>query len=311
MVRMDSSSASFCPQRRGFLWHALLALGGVTPLPHAHALVGGQGHQDPKPDAPWASVGSLDVNGQLYTATLIDPQHVLSAAHVVGHPDPKRVVFRSPLHGGLVVHGQAVYTCPAYSTNRALNIPGDPTIHGDLAVVKLAQPVPDTWVPLPIFNGPLLGRTITLVSHHASTSLITVGENQVDVVFNNTLGRPATYLFDYDGPDLASNLLGPAVPANGTLGAQREATLGNGDSGSAALLWFNDRWWLAGINAFQLQMTRKPAAPGAPPPPGPVQGQAAGGVVLGEQLAWLRQVMAGEVAPQAVPKPETSADRRP
>ena len=280
-----------------------MASTGLAWAPAAQALLGGQGHQDPKPDSPWASVGSLEVNGQLYTATLIDAQHVLSAAHVVGHPDPKRLVFRSPLHGGLVVPGQAVYTCPAYSTSRALNVPGDPTIHGDLAVVKLAHPVPDAWVPLPIFNGPLLGHTITLVSHHASTSLITVGENQVDLVFNNTLGRPATYLFDYDGPDLASNLLGPAVPANGSLGAQREATLQQGDSGSAALLWFNDRWWLAGINAFQLQMTRKPAAPGAPAPTGPVQGQAAGGIVLGEQLQWLRQVMAGEVAAQPAPKP--------
>lgn len=263
---------------------AAIALGALllAPAP-AQALTGGAGPTDPDPRAPWASVGSLSVQGRLFSAVLIDRQHVLTAAHVVAGAQPGQVVFRSALGQGFQSAATAIHVNPAYRGDTRLNEPGDPSVHDDLAIVRLARPAP-TAIPLArLHRGDLQGHAITLVSHGGSTTLWHVGENQVDVVFRDFLGRPATYLFDFDGPDLASNRIGPAVPANGTLGLGREATIDQGDSGSAAFVRIDGQWWLAGINTFQVGF--------APPPEGGPAGRGGGGVLLAPQWEWVRGVL--------------------
>lgn len=249
----------------------------------AHALTGGAGPTEVPPDKAWAAVGSLEVAGKLFSGTLIGRQHVLTAAHVVNGADPALIRFR--IAGGeFSSAATAVQVNPAFTGNTAGNTPGDPSVHADLAIVRLAQPAP-AGIPIArLFPGPVLGRVLTLVSHGNSTTLLTTGENRADVVFPNFLGRPATYLFDYDGPDLSSNRLGPPVPANGTLGADREATLASGDSGSAAFVRFDGQWYLAGVNTFSIAF-------GAPGGGTQMPGKGGGGVVLSDHAAWLREVL--------------------
>lgn len=280
---VHSTSTPAPVPRRTLLRFFGLGAAGLALGPRAWALAGGLGLQDPQADSPWSCVGSLDANGQLFTATLVGPRHVLTAAHVVNGAQPGLVSFRLAHGSGFVSRASAISVHPSYKGNLPFNPPADPSVHGDIALLRLEKAVPPSVTPARVFGGPLLGRTITLVSHGGSTTLMTVGENRVDHVFNDFLGQPATYLFDYDGPDLSSNRLGPAVPANGSLGTRREATLVNGDSGSAAFVQFDGQWWLGGINSFQLSIGG--AGSGA-------YGSAGGGVVLAAQQAWLRAAMA-------------------
>ncbi len=257
-------------RRRAALWCLLAA-----PLTAA-ALEGGAGASDPQAGTPAAAVGSLYAAQRLLSGVLIDRQWVLTAAHAVNGAVPAEVVFRSPLAGGFVARARAVHVHPGFVTGQV-----------DLALVQLERPAPAALPPAPLYTGPLLGHIVHLVSHGGSTTLITTGENRVDALQPDAAGRPLLYLFDQDGPDLSSNVIGPAVPANGTLGAGREATLAAGDSGSAAFVVLDGRWGLAGINTFQATVTPKGG--------GPV-GRLAGGIWLAPQAAWIARVLRGEAA---------------
>jgi hypothetical protein len=262
----------------GGVW-CLCLLAFVVP---AHALEGGRDAAAPSPDMPL--VGSLSVNGQLFSAVLIGPKHVLTAAHVVAGAAPDKLVFRTPLAGGVVLSAEWVWVNPGYSGKTADNLPGDPSVHADIAVVKLVDAVSTALRPAPLWGGPLLGQVVTLVSHGGSTSLVTLGENRVDVVFPGRLGQAATYLFDFDGPDPSSNALGPATAANRTLGKGREASLVKGDSGSAAFVFAAGEWQLAGINTFQVKIGSN---------------RGAGGVVLSSYRHWIEEALAAKAPPTA------------
>lgn len=292
MVRLDGEAVLLVLVRLAALVHARLKVLGRglwvaawLGAWSAHALTGGPGPTEVPPVPAWAAVGSLEVAGQLFSATLIGRQHVLTAAHVVNGANPAQIRFRSAGGAGFSSVAASVHVNPAFTGNTAGNAPGDPSVHADLAIVKLAQSAPASLPVARVFMGPVLGRVLNLVSHGGSTTLLTIGENRADVVFPDFLGRPATYLFDFDGPELSSNRLGPAVPANGTLGPAREATLANGDSGSAAFVQFDGRWYLAGVNTFSIGFS----APAGDPRVG---GSGGGGVVLSEHTGWLRDVLA-------------------
>jgi Trypsin len=257
------------------------------------ALEGGRGPAEPIAKTPFGSVGSLSVDGRLFTAVLIGPQHVLTAAHIAAGADPSKIVFRTGLAGGVALAAQWVILHPEFTGQAIGNASGDPSMHADLAVIKLVQPVPLSLRPVPLWEGPLLGRIITLVSHGGSTSLVTEGENQVDLIFPGKLGQPATYVFDFDGPNLSSNGFGSATPVNGTLGAGREASLVKGDSGSAAFILVNGKWSLAGINTFQINMGLN---------------RGAGGVVLSSYSSWINKALNANPPERAKP-PLTSTSQ--
>lgn len=282
---MHSSTTPANPGRRSHLRQLAALLGGwgLGVLP-AHALIGGSGLQDPDPKAAWAGVGSLDNGkGGLFTATPLDRRHVITAAHVVGGADARKVSFRLSVNGGFVSSATALHVHPAFRGMAAHNPAKDPTAHCDLALIRLADPLPESVPIPPVFTGDLAGRTLTLVSHGGSTTLVSVGENMADVLFPDDLGRPATFLFDFDGPDLSTNRLGPGLRVNGTLGAKREAALAGGDSGSAAFVFADGLWWLAGINSFRMTFNTPPDAGG--------YGVAGGGIVLGTYTDWIQSVI--------------------
>jgi secreted trypsin-like serine protease len=251
----------------------------AAPL-SAYALVGGAGSSAPAANSPWAGVGSLSVNGSLFTATLIAPGYVLTAAHVAAGADPTKMSFQ--LNGGssFAVAASQVFVNPGYTGNTNGNVLNDPTNHADLAIIKLASDVPVGVSAYSLFTGNMQNKDLSFVSYAGSTTSMTTGENMADSLFKDSAGTAQTYLFDFDGPDVSTNYLG-----GGTLGANREASFVQGDSGSAAFVSVNGQWQLAGINTYQAFFTGGSQTSGA-------YGTGGGGVVLSSYLPWITSVTA-------------------
>lgn len=267
---------------------ARTALMAALALPlSALALVGGAGVDPNLADSPWAGVGTLRVGSSAYTATLIAPGYILTAAHVAAGAELSGISFQTHAGTSPSYAASQVFLNPDYTASASGNVAGDPTHHADLAIIRLAEAVPSGIPSYSLFSGPLQGRVLSFVSYGGSASAKKTGENVADLLFANTQGVLQTYVFDYDGPDLSSNYLG-----GGTLGANREASLVPGDSGSAAFVLVNGQWQLAGINTFQGYFNAGQSSG--------QYGTAGGGVVLSSHASWISSVV---LTP--VPEPET------
>jgi hypothetical protein len=257
-----------------------LALG--APL-SAIALVGGAGIDPNSSNSPWNGVGSLKVGGSRFTATLIAPGYLLTAAHVVNGATAANVSFQVNAGTSYSIAASQIFVNPDYTGSPAGNVSGDPTWHNDLAIIKLAGvAAPD----IPIYNlfaGNLLGAELHFVSFANSSTVKTTGENIADVLFTNAAGTNQMFLFDYDGPTQASNVLG-----GGTLGLHREASFVGGDSGSAAFVSVNGQWQLAGINTLNLFFGGGPTSAGE-------YGTGGAGVVVEGYTSWINGVIAAPV----------------
>lgn len=266
-----------------------LALATLLALPFsASALVGGAGVDANTASSPWAGVGSLNVGGSLFTGTLIAPGYVLTAAHVVSGASAGSVAFELNAGSSFSVSASDIFINPDYTGSTTGNVAGDPTNHNDLAIIKLASAV---GAGVPFYNlyaGNMQGADLNFVSFAGSPTVKKTGENMADVVYTSADGSNSTYLFDYDGPTLATNMVG-----GGTLGANREASLVSGDSGSSAFVNVNGQWELAGINTFEATFAGGPTASGA-------YGTGGGGVTLAGYAAWINSVV---TAP--VPEPDS------
>jgi len=243
----------------------------------AAALTGGDGHADPRPGTAGSAVGSLAVNGQLFSAVRVGPRQVLTAAHIVAGAPPAGVVLRTPLGGGRAIAAVAISVHPGYTASTTGRPPSDPAVQSDLAIVHLETAPPAELATARIYPGDLGGRLLELVSHGGSTSLQRSGENRIERLFANAQGQPASYLFVVENA-------ATAPPRS------REAGLAAGDSGSAAFVRSADGGWqLAGINTYRLQV-RTPAA----------TLDAGGGVVLAPHARWIEEVVkAGPPPPPA------------
>jgi len=257
------------------------------------ALTGGAGAAALAPDSPWAGVGSLSVNGQLFSATLIAPGYVLTAAHVAAGADPATVQFQTAGGTTFASGASAIFVNPGYTGSTVGNVVGDPSNHADLAIIRLAQTAPLSVPVYSVYGGSLLGQDLSMVSHGGSATVATTGANQADIVFQDVQGTAQSYLFDYDGPNLSTNRIGSNAPANGTLGSNVEASLIGGDSGSAAFVYANGQWQLAGINTYRVSFAGGSTDPTA-------FGTGGGGIVLSGQQAWIQSVIT------TVPEPESA-----
>lgn len=277
-------------QNIGVFWAHRLAQGVLAtvmaaPL-SAFALVGGAGADANTVDSPWAGVGSLTVGGNSFTGTLIAPGYVLTAAHVAAGADLSSISFQTHAGATQSYAASEVFINPGYTGTTSGNASGDPTWHSDLAIIRLSGTVASDVPFYSLFSGNLQSKILTFVSYGGSDTVKQTGENVADLLFTGTSGSKETYAFDYDGSDLTSNYLG-----SGTLGANREASLVGGDSGSSAFVKVNGQWQLAGINTFQGYFSA-----------GQTSGQygtAGGGVVLSTYASWINSIV---VTP--VPEPE-------
>jgi secreted trypsin-like serine protease len=259
----------------------------VAPL-HALALVGGAGVAPNGTDSPWNGVGSLSVGGGMFTGTLIAPGYVLTAAHLVVGVDPSTVTFQVNATTSYTIAATQIFVNPGYTGSSGGNVPGDPTNHDDLAIIKLASPVSPDVPVFDIYAGSMQSKDLTFVSYAGSTNTKRTGENIADVLFADTAGIKEVYLFDFDGPDLTTNRTG-----GGTLGANREASLVGGDSGSSAFVNVNGVWKLAGINTFSATFAAGPADAGA-------FGSGGGGIIVSAYSPWIDSIVAAPV-----PEPQT------
>jgi secreted trypsin-like serine protease len=271
----------------------------IAPFP-AYALVGGS---NDVPGSPWAGVGAVTVNGGTYSGALIGSHYVLTAAHVVGGAAPGNVAFVVNSDSGSQIYSaESIMVFPGYSGTA----PGaDGVWHDDLALIRLATPVAGNVPVYDLYAGPLDGRTINLVGYGgsgdgingvtggASSSMRRVGQNRVDDLLVDDDGGTAAeiFLFDFDGPNAGSNVFGPDIPANLTLGDTVEAQFAGGDSGSPVFVNDHGEWKIAGIAAFNGSVTGLPGS-------NVLFGAIGGGTVVASYVPWIESAMA------PVPEPD-------
>lgn len=239
-------------------------------------------------DSPWAGVGALETGSGLFTATLIDRHHALTAAHVVDNRPASqlRLVLNVEEAGSHRVGIAEVTLHPDYRSLRREKL------RDDLAVLRLERPIPQGIPVYPLLQAPIaVGTTLKLVSYGSggdgirggteppSAAIRRTGLNAADRLSErDDAGRPRVYTFDFDGRTLASNSLG-----EGTLGNRLEASLGGGDSGSPAFAYGPaGDWRLAGINTFKW----------SPDPERDERfGGGGGGVLLAAYREWIEDVV--------------------
>jgi hypothetical protein len=263
-----------------------LGLSLAAPM-SAMALVGGAGVTANSANSPWSGVGSLNVGGSLFTATMIAPGYLLTAAHVVNGASAGSVSFQVNAGTSYAIGASDIFINPDYAGTPAANVAGDPTNHNDLAIIKLTSAAGADIPFYNLYSGNLQSADLNFVSFGGSSTAKTTGENIADVLYTNAAGTNQTYMFDFDGPTQATNVMGL-----GTLGASREASLIHGDSGSAAFVNVNGEWQLAGINTFEATFSGFPTTEGA-------FGTGGGGVVVKGYSSWISTVIA-----TPVPEPE-------
>lgn len=149
---------------------AAVAGAGVAAAEQAKRLMASEAEQ-----ARWLAVGRLNISGQGYcTATLVAPDLVLTAAHCLvdrrtGHAvRAERVHFLAGFRAGNYAgHGraQALAVLPGYARSRA-------TLHRDLGLVRLSEPMPDDVAPLPIAAGVAAGDPLATLSYGIDRSQI-------------------------------------------------------------------------------------------------------------------------------------------
>jgi secreted trypsin-like serine protease len=236
----------------GTLAVLLLAAAG----PRAQAIMAGQAPDtpaarvDPNTDSSYSGVGSVLVNGSPLSGVVIASQFVLTAAHVVSGTPPSGLQFALNLGATQWVSAvESVTIHPTYS------FPYD-----DLAVLKLAQPIPGSVPIYPLYSGTQsTGLIITLVGYGqsgngnvgptvgASSTVKRLGTNVVDVLQAtiDSSGRTSRFfIYDFDGPTGNGSLGGP------TLGNATETVVAEGDSGGPSFVKVGNSVQLFGINNF-------------------------------------------------------------
>jgi secreted trypsin-like serine protease len=282
-------------------WHARRAhltavAAAALCLPSmAFAIVGGAGVDANSNASPWLGVGSLTVGGGVVSGTLIAPNYVLTAAHGVigGAGNPASVTFQINGDSTTQLVADQIFFNPAYTGIAA----ADGIVRNDLAIVHLASPAPADVPFYSLYSSAITtGTRLYMAGYGAGgdgfggttpgpdAAVKRSGQNIADVLLPYGSVHDS-YVFDFDGPDNTSNLFG-----GGTLGANVEATLGAGDSGSPAFVLDHGVYKLAGVNTFVGSCCGGANAP--------LFGSIGGGLLISAQTEWINSVI------NPVPEPQ-------
>lgn len=136
-----------------------MVLGLALSWAAGHAAAGPRVLTDPGEQAAWSAVGRLNLSGAGHcTATLIDPGHVVTAAHCVFNPrtlqpvPPGRIHFLAGYRKGeYLAHrtGAAVAVSPEYRPTRKGSRTPAAMLSQDVAVIRLASPI-EAVAPIPL-----------------------------------------------------------------------------------------------------------------------------------------------------------------
>jgi V8-like Glu-specific endopeptidase len=272
----------------------------------AYALVGGSLDAN-LTTSPWAGVGAVTINGGVYSGALLDSQHVLTAAHVVGGQvgTPGNVGFTLNV-GGAATHVYSAVAISVYGGYSGTAPSADGVWHDDLAIITLSAPVAGVVPTYDLYTGSLADHTVTFVGYGGGGDGLTgvtsgpnatikrTGQNNVDMLLADDDGGTAdeVFVFDFDGPTKASNVYGADSPANLTLGAEIEAQFAGGDSGSPVFVDDNGVWKIAGVATFNggTQVSSGSSV---------LFGSVGGGTIVAPYQSWIQTVIAAPV-----PEPE-------
>lgn len=270
-------------------------LAAIGPGRNSHALMAGvlpdtpAARVDPNlSDSQWAGVVCVRNGGGVFSGALVHRRLVLTAAHVAG---------------GLVseISVQLNAGEPRFLGVARVHVhPGwkgftKPFAFDDVALLELAAPAPEGVPVYAPYLGPMLqGTPLSFVGYGASghgdrppsigadASVKRVGANRVDrVVPRPELPEvPAIFLYDFDGPEPASNAFGGLSLGNG-----EETSAAGGDSGAPAFERSTDTPRIAGVLGFVADFNK----------PGALHstfGASGGGALLSGVQDWLRARLA-------------------
>lgn len=268
--------------------------------------------------SPFAGVGSLRINAKrgtyICTATPIDTTHVLTAAHCVDINNDGLVNTKDGLKS-IVFQLNTDVDAPSDKVDTSISAVGwvlhpdytgfnRPSVNDDLAIVTLGVPVSSSLVySLPTDDMAAGVTRLDLVGYGQSgtgTGGYTVGasytvkrhgENMVDAFYaQDDAGKPAgneVFRFDFDGAT------GNGSMGGGTLGNDRETTIGGGDSGGPSFALIDaenpnlaSSYQLIGVNTFTQGFNA------------PKFGSLGGGINVYPYLAWINGVLTGAIVAQ-------------
>lgn len=274
-------------------WVPAAALCVLLSAPPVLATLAG-GEFDSPTDSPSARldtvgvfpfVGALSIfagnRSYIGSAVALSSDWVLTAGHNTDFDDDG--VVDADWSASLHLPGYGVYGFTEAIVHPDFTGFGSPSVHDDLALLRLADPLPD-HLPYPGFGGEMeVGQVLTLAGFGRSgygsygyTTDATLtdrrsGQNVIDLLTLDDGGGGFYELFRYefDPPDTAGQ-------PGGSLGNDIETIIGPGDSGGPAMIWGYDRWQVVGINTFTEGY-------------GGRFGDAGGGVLLAPYRDWILQ----------------------
>jgi len=306
-----AAAGSFALFRSAMNYTNTLALGlvlaGTLHTPPADALVGGT--IDPNAStSEWAGVVSITkTGGGVYSGALLDPYHVLTAAHVAAGSasQPGNLTINVNVGGdrSQQIVASQVFVHPDY-TKGNLNAANDGQFawNDDIAVIRLSSPV-DGNVPnyQLLTTTPGLGSVFTMVTYGSygdglSPTLINGPDAAVKRIGGNRIG--ALYPADDEGSGAPnySEVFAFSFSAPGSSDQlANEAGYAGGDSGSPIFVYTDGAWHIAGVGAFA-------GTPANFPGNSNQFGAIGGGMLIAPYASWIQAQMAAPV-----PEPRTYA----
>lgn len=232
--------------RFGLREWVILAIGLCAP-PASHGGVirddrADQLHVDLGASAAYASVGRINTNSWMGAGTLIAPDWVLTAGHVV-----------NGIQSLSFTVGGAVYSAKQWIQNPGWS--GVLSFGYDIALVQLAKKVANVKPVDRYYGGSEIGKTATFVGFGLTGTgssgavrydgLKRAGQNVYDKSAAGVGSAARNLIYDFDNPlSSLDNVSGSGSPIN------LEYLIAAGDSGGGTFITENGREYLAGVHSY-------------------------------------------------------------